>query len=50
MPMVKDKERIFKAEREKQLVTYKGAPIRWAADFLTETAGQKELIGTKYSK
>ena len=48
--MVKDKERIFKAEREKQLVTYKGAPIRWAADFLTETAGQKELIGTKYSK
>ena len=27
MPKVKDKERILKAAREKQLVTYKGVPI-----------------------
>ena len=27
MPTVKDKERILKAAREKQLVTYKGVPI-----------------------
>ena len=27
MPKVKDKERILNAAREKQLVTYKGAPI-----------------------
>ena len=28
-----DKERVLKATREKQEVTYKGAPIRLAADF-----------------
>ena len=28
MAKFKDKEIILKAEREKQLVTYKGAPIR----------------------
>ena len=28
MPKVKEKERILKAAREKQLVTYKGIPIR----------------------
>ena len=33
----KDKERILKAAREKQLVTYKGAPIRLSTDFSTET-------------
>ena len=27
MPKVKDKERILKAAREKQLVTYKGVPV-----------------------
>ena len=32
----KDKERILKAAREKQLVTCKGAPIRLSADFSTE--------------
>ena len=37
MPNFKDKERILKAAREKQEVTYKGAPIRLAADFSTET-------------
>ena len=33
IPKVKDKERILKAEREKQRVTYKGVPIRLSADF-----------------
>ena len=37
MPNVKDKERILKAEREKQLVTYRGIPIRLSADFSKET-------------
>ena len=37
MPKVKEKERILKAAREKQLVTYKGVPIRLSADFSTET-------------
>ena len=37
MAKFKDKERILKAAREKQEVTYKGAPIRIAADFSTET-------------
>ena len=36
MPNVKDKERILKAEREKQIVTYKGVPIRLSADFSKE--------------
>ena len=33
MPKVKDKERILKAAREKQIVTYKGVSIRLSADF-----------------
>ena len=33
----KDKERILKEAREKQFVTYKGAPVRLLADFSTET-------------
>ena len=37
MPMVKDKKRILKAAREKQLVTYRGVPIRLSADFSKET-------------
>ena len=43
MPKVKYNERLLKAAREKQLVTYKGAPIRLAADFSKETAEQKGL-------
>ena len=35
-PKVKDKERILKAAREKQLVTYRGVPIRLSADFSKE--------------
>ena len=37
MPKVKDKERILKAAREKQLVTYRAVPIRLSADFTKET-------------
>ena len=34
---IKDKERLLKAAREKQRVTYKGVPIRLSADFSKET-------------
>ena len=37
MPRVKDKETILKAAREKQLVTYRGIPIRLSAEFSKET-------------
>ena len=37
MAKFSDKERILKAAREKQNVTYKGTPIRISADFSTET-------------
>ena len=36
MAKFQDKERIVKAAREKKEVTYKGAPIRLAADFPVE--------------
>ena len=36
MAKFQDKERILKAAREKQEVTYKGAPIRLASDFSME--------------
>ena len=36
MAKFQDKERILKAAREKQEVTYEGALIRLAADFLME--------------
>ena len=36
MPKFKDKERILKAAREKQLVTYRGVPIGLSADFSKE--------------
>ena len=34
---IKDKERLLKAAREKETVTYKGVPIRLSADFSKET-------------
>ena len=37
MPKVKDKERILKAAREKQRVTYKGVPMRLSSDFPKDT-------------
>ena len=33
LPKIEDKERILKAAKEKETVTYKGVPIRLSADF-----------------
>ena len=41
MSKVKDKERILKAAREKQLVPFKRSPIRLPADFSAETLQAK---------
>ena len=49
MPKVKDKERTWKAAREKQLLAYRGIPIRLSADFSKEIL-QAKGIGRKYSK
>ena len=37
MAIVKDKQRILKAAREKQSINYKGTPIRLSADFSRES-------------
>ena len=37
MPKVNDKERILKAAREKQLVTYRGVSVKLSANFSEET-------------
>ena len=37
LPKFKDKERILKAAREKELLTYKGVPIKLSADFSKQT-------------
>ena len=48
LPKIKDKERILKAARGKERVTYKGVPIRLSADFLKESLqarrGWKEVF------
>ena len=48
MPKVKDKERILKAAREKEMVTCKGVPTRVSTDFSKETLqvrrGWKEVL------
>ena len=48
LPRIKDKQRILKAKREKETVTYKGGPIRLSADFSKETLqarrGWKEVF------
>ena len=48
LPKMKDKERILKAGREKETVTYKGVPTRLSADFSKETLqarrGWKEVF------
>ena len=48
LPIVKDKERILKAAREKETVTYKRVLIRLSADFLKEPLqarrGWKEVL------
>ena len=54
MPNIRDKERILKAAREKQRVTYKGVLIRLSAHFLKETLqarrGWKEVFEVMKSK
>ena len=48
LPKIKYKERILKAARERERVTYKGVPIRLSADFSKETLearrGWKEVF------
>ena len=41
LPKAKDKERILKAAKEKQRLTYKGVPIRLSADFSKETLQER---------
>ena len=43
--LTKIKQRILKAAREKQQVTYKGNPICLTADRSAEIAGQKGMAG-----
>ena len=47
-PKIKDKERILKAARKKETVTYKRVPIKLSADFSKETLqarrGWKEIF------
>ena len=54
LPKIKDKERILKAAREKETVTYKRVPIRLSADFSKETLkgrrGWKEVFQVMKSK
>ena len=42
LPKIKNKEKILKAAREKETVTYKGVPIRLSADFF-----KRDLTGKK---
>ena len=46
---IKDKERILKAAKGKERVTYKGVPIRLLADFSKATL-QARRAGKKYLK
>ena len=41
LPKIKDKEKILKAAREKETVTYKGIPIGLSADFSKETLQER---------
>ena len=43
LPKIKDKERILKAARGKDTVTYKGVPIRLSASFSRDLTGKKGL-------
>ena len=49
MTKLKDKERIQKAAREKQVISYKGAPVRLASAYSIETF-QARGSGMKYSR
>ena len=45
MPKVKDVVRILKAAREKQLVTYRGVPIKWSASKVSFEKSADSLMG-----
>ena len=49
MAKFQDKKRILEAAREKQKVTYTGAPVRLATDFSMETLHPEDNY-KKYSK
>ena len=49
LPKIKDKERILKAAKAKETVTYKGVPIRLSAYF-SKKPYRQEGAGKKYSK
>ena len=48
IPKIKDKERILKAAREKETVTYKGVPLRLTA--VSPKKPCRQGAGKKYSK
>ena len=50
LPKIKDKERILKAAREKERVTYKGVPMTLSADFSQKKPYRQEGPGKKYLK
>ena len=53
LPKIKQKERILKAAREKETVTYRRVPIRLSADFSKETwqaRGWKEVFQVMKNK
>ena len=54
LPKIKDKKRILKAAREKEIVIYKGIPVRLLAVFSKETLqarrGWKEVFEVMKSK
>ena len=49
-PKIKEKERILKAAREKDTVTYKGVSIRLSADFSKETLQARRGWKEEYLK
>ena len=49
LPKIKDKERILKATRQKESVTYKRVPIRLSADF-SKGPYRQEGSGKRYLK
>ena len=51
VPKVKDKERILKAAREKQLVIYQEVPVRLSRKLISQNKlSRREGIGKNYSK
>ena len=50
LPKNKDKERILKAAKEKEIVTYKGVPVSLSVDFFLKRNLTGRRAGKKYSK